>query len=122
MGIVSEHRILTYDTPLQPDDIEPGNVLLIGGQPRTIREVRPVASSAVLPTFTPTLVVECGHGESQLFYVLTCGTCGQVRAFPGLGPISEWYSLSHGNTFHLYCGAECAITGLLVPAREAMGL
>lgn len=110
---MSDHRVLDFDTPLEPDDIEVGNVLMIGGEPRTIREVKPLVElPSRLPALTPQLIADMGNGQSQVFYVLTCFVCGTVRAFPGVRGTESWYGIAHGNAYRVYCSSDCVLGGV----------
>lgn len=110
---MSEHRVLDFDSPLSPDDVTVGNVIVLHGQPRTITEVRPIAQLPHrLPALTEQLIAEVGQGNSQVFYLLTCHTCGTVRAFPGLQHVNEWYGLGHASEYHVYCTVECLTKGI----------
>ncbi len=110
---MSERRILDFDGPLSPDDITVGQVVILHGQPRTIREVRPVeALPSRLPMLTPQVIADVGQGLSQVFYVLTCHTCLTVRAFPGYQHTSEWYGIAHDNEYRVYCSSECVTKGM----------
>lgn len=102
---MSDHRILDFTAPLQPDDITVGNVIVVHGEPRTIKEVRSISS---LP-HNESMVAELGKGVSQLFYVLTCHGCKTVRAFPGRQDLTQWYGVSHSNEYHVYCSKECLL-------------
>ena len=116
---MSEHVVLDFDHPLDPSDIMVGNVVVLHGKPRTIREVRSLGELPCrLPSLMPRMVAELGNGEAQVFYVLTCHGCGSVRAFPGLLHMAEWYGIAHANQYHVYCSMECVTKGVTDGSHE----
>jgi hypothetical protein len=110
---MSNHRVLDFTQPLNPEDIEPGNILLIHGKPRTIVKVEPIHEHHNrLAHMRNRLYANVGEGDSLCFYVFTCAVCGTQRALAGTTGEDDWFGITHGGTYTVLCSSVCGLQWL----------